>query len=163
MPAVVDLAAMRDAMKQLGGDPSKINPIVPVDLVIDHSIMVDNARTADALEKNEAREFERNKERFAFLKWGSTAFEGLTIVPPGNGIVHQVWCSVCPRAMRYAMQCCAVLCCAMNLCSVRCSVAWCCAAPCCTCPCTTYTLALSSPRLPPPPHLFPLPWCPALH
>jgi aconitate hydratase len=90
VPAVVDLAAMRDAMKQLGGDPSKINPIVPVDLVIDHSIMVDNARTADALEKNEAREFERNKERFAFLKWGSTAFEGLTIVPPGNGIVHQV-------------------------------------------------------------------------
>eukprot|EP00668_Euglena_longa_P015120 GGOE01019170.1.p1 GENE.GGOE01019170.1~~GGOE01019170.1.p1 ORF type:complete len:900 (-),score=293.50 GGOE01019170.1:221-2587(-) len=77
-------------MRELGGDPSKINPGVPVDLVIDHSIMVDNARAADALEKNEAREFERNKERFAFLKWGSTAFEGLTIVPPGNGIVHQV-------------------------------------------------------------------------
>eukprot|EP00667_Euglena_gracilis_P002603 EG_transcript_2608 len=90
VPAVVDLAAMRDAMRELSGDPAKINPGVPVDLVIDHSIMVDNARAADALEKNEAREFERNKERFAFLKWGSTAFEGLTIVPPGNGIVHQV-------------------------------------------------------------------------
>lgn len=90
VPAVVDLAAMRDAMKDLGGDPAKINPGVPVDLVIDHSIMVDSARGEDSLEKNEAREFERNQERFAFLKWGSTAFDGLTIVPPGNGIVHQI-------------------------------------------------------------------------
>jgi len=90
VPAVVDLAAMRDAMTGLGGDPKKINPVVPVDLVIDHSIMVDSARTPDAVERNEAKEFDRNRERFAFLKWGATAFEGLTIVPPGNGIVHQV-------------------------------------------------------------------------
>lgn len=90
VPAVVDLAAMRDATSRLGGDPRKINPLVPVDLVIDHSVQVDKARSADALEFNSAKEFERNHERFSFLKWGSTAFDGLTIVPPGNGIVHQV-------------------------------------------------------------------------
>jgi aconitate hydratase len=90
VPAVVDLAAMRDCVARLGGNPKKINPLVPVDLVIDHSVQVDASRSADALDKNEALEFERNAERFTFLKWGSTAFEGLQIVPPGNGIVHQV-------------------------------------------------------------------------
>jgi hypothetical protein len=84
------LAAMRDAMKRLGGDPSKINPRVPVDLVIDHSVQVDKFRTKDALEKNLELEMERNKERFVFLKWGAMAFQGLRIVPPGSGIVHQV-------------------------------------------------------------------------
>jgi aconitate hydratase len=88
VPAVVDLAAMRDAMKRLGGDPSKINPLCPVDLVIDHSVQVDVARSADAREKNEKLEFERNKARFSFLKWGSQAFDNFTIVPPGSGIVH---------------------------------------------------------------------------
>ena len=71
---MVDLAAMRDAVKRLGGDPEKINPLCPVDLVIDHSVQVDVARTADAREKNEELEFYRNRERFGFLKWGSTAF-----------------------------------------------------------------------------------------
>jgi aconitate hydratase len=90
VPAVVDLAAMRDAIKRLGGDPSRINPLCPVDLVIDHSVQVDFARTKDAREKNEALEFERNKERFQFLKWGSKAFNNFKIVPPSSGIVHQV-------------------------------------------------------------------------
>eukprot|EP00274_Cyanoptyche_gloeocystis_P008405 CAMPEP_0196659328 /NCGR_PEP_ID=MMETSP1086-20130531/34369_1 /TAXON_ID=77921 /ORGANISM="Cyanoptyche gloeocystis , Strain SAG4.97" /LENGTH=894 /DNA_ID=CAMNT_0041993261 /DNA_START=46 /DNA_END=2730 /DNA_ORIENTATION=- len=90
VPAVVDLAAMRDAMKRLGGDPAKINPLVPVDLVVDHSVQVDAFGSPEALEKNEALEFQRNHERFSFLKWGSKAFENLLIVPPGSGIVHQV-------------------------------------------------------------------------
>lgn len=90
VPAVVDLAAMRDCVARLGGNPAAINPLVPVDLVIDHSVQVDASRTADAKDQNEAKEFERNSERFTFLKWGSTAFEGLQIIPPGNGIVHQV-------------------------------------------------------------------------
>ncbi len=90
MPAVVDLAAMRDAIKRLGGDPSRINPLCPVDLVIDHSVQVDVARTADAREQNERLEFDRNRERFQFLKWGSKAFDNFSIVPPGSGIVHQV-------------------------------------------------------------------------
>ena len=90
VPAVVDFAAMRDAMKRLGGDPEKINPLCPADLVIDHSIQVDVARSADALDKNEEIEFNRNKERFQFLKWGQSAFENFLIVPPGSGIVHQV-------------------------------------------------------------------------
>lgn len=90
MPAVVDLAAMRTTMKELGGDPNKINPLCQVDLVIDHSVQVDVARDADAKEKNEEIEFNRNQERFAFLKWGEKAFENFRIVPPGNGIVHQV-------------------------------------------------------------------------
>ncbi len=81
---------MRDAMKRLGGDPSKINPLCPVDLVIDHSVQVDAARTQDALKKNEELEFQRNGERFQFLKWGSQAFDNFSIVPPGSGIVHQV-------------------------------------------------------------------------
>ncbi|KAJ7554965.1 hypothetical protein O6H91_05G017500 [Diphasiastrum complanatum] len=90
VPAIVDLAAMRDAIKRLGGDPNKINPLVPVDLVIDHSVQVDVARSPNALESNMQHEFHRNKERFAFLKWGATAFHNMLVVPPGSGIVHQV-------------------------------------------------------------------------
>jgi aconitate hydratase len=90
VPAVVDLAAMRDAITRLGGDPEKINPLVPVDLVIDHSVQVDVARAANALQANMELEFSRNKERFAFLKWGAKAFKNMLVVPPGSGIVHQV-------------------------------------------------------------------------
>ncbi|XKL62085.1 hypothetical protein PGB90_001918 [Kerria lacca] len=90
VPAVVDLAAMRDAIKDLGGDPDKINPVCPADLVIDHSIQVDFSKTSDSQQKNETVEFERNKERFTFLKWGAKAFRNMLIVPPGSGIVHQV-------------------------------------------------------------------------
>ncbi|GAB0094873.1 cytoplasmic aconitate hydratase [Sergentomyia squamirostris] len=90
VPAVVDFAAMRDAVLRLKGDPNKINPICPSDLVIDHSVQVDFARTPDALNKNQNLEFERNKERFTFLKWGAKAFDNMLIVPPGSGIVHQV-------------------------------------------------------------------------
>ncbi|CAM9888230.1 unnamed protein product [Lampetra planeri] len=90
VPAVVDFAAMRDAVKLLGGDPEKINPICPADLVIDHSIQVDSSGKTESLNKNQQLEFERNKERFVFLKWGSQAFRNMQIVPPGSGIVHQV-------------------------------------------------------------------------
>ncbi|HKG64161.1 MAG TPA: aconitate hydratase [Solirubrobacteraceae bacterium] len=90
VPCVVDLAAMRDAMADLGGDPSKINPLVPVELVIDHSVQVDVFGTRDAFRINAEKEFERNKERYAFLRWGQTAFEGFKAVPPDTGIVHQV-------------------------------------------------------------------------
>ncbi|KAF0313796.1 Cytoplasmic aconitate hydratase [Amphibalanus amphitrite] len=90
VPAVVDFAAMREAVRSLGGDPDKINPVCPSDLVIDHSVQADFTRTSDALKKNQALEFERNKERFQFLKWGSQAFRNMLIVPPGSGIVHQV-------------------------------------------------------------------------
>ncbi|KAH8292313.1 hypothetical protein KR054_008440, partial [Drosophila jambulina] len=90
VPAVVDFAAMRDAVRELGGNPEKINPICPADLVIDHSVQVDFARASDALAKNQSLEFERNKERFTFLKWGARAFDNMLIVPPGSGIVHQV-------------------------------------------------------------------------
>ena len=90
VPAVVDLAAMRDAMKKMGGDPDKINPLKKVDLVIDHSVQVDVFGTADARGKNESIEFNRNRERFQFLKWGQKAFKNFNIVPPGSGIVHQV-------------------------------------------------------------------------
>ncbi|NXY46702.1 ACOC hydratase, partial [Ceuthmochares aereus] len=90
VPAVVDFAAMRDAVKKLGGDPEKINPICPADLVIDHSIQVDFNRRPDSLQKNQDLEFERNKERFEFLKWGSKAFKNMRIIPPGSGIIHQV-------------------------------------------------------------------------
>lgn len=90
VPAVVDFAAMRDAVKKLGGNPEKINPICPADLVIDHSIQVDFNRRADSLKKNQDLEFERNKERFEFLKWGSQAFRNMRIIPPGSGIIHQV-------------------------------------------------------------------------
>ncbi|GAC14796.1 aconitate hydratase AcnA [Aliiglaciecola lipolytica] len=90
VPAVVDLAAMRDAMNQLGGDPTKINPLKPVDLVIDHSIMVDEYGSEDAFRNNTAIEVKRNKERYQFLKWGQKAFNNFKVVPPGKGIVHQV-------------------------------------------------------------------------
>ncbi|MBP6011738.1 MAG: aconitate hydratase AcnA [Alphaproteobacteria bacterium] len=90
VPAVVDLAAMRDAMKTLGGDPEKINPLAPVDLVIDHSVMVDYFGTKDSVKKNVAREFERNGERYSFLRWGQSAFDNFRVVPPGTGICHQV-------------------------------------------------------------------------
>ncbi|KAJ3679381.1 hypothetical protein LUZ60_017392 [Juncus effusus] len=90
VPAVVDLACMRDAMNKLGSDSNKINPLVPVDLVIDHSVQVDVARSENAVQINMEREFQRNQERFAFLKWGSTAFRNMLVVPPGSGIVHQV-------------------------------------------------------------------------
>ena len=90
VPAVVDLAAMRDAMKNLGGDPERINPLVPVDLVIDHSVMVDEFGTVQAFEANQALEYDRNFERYQFLKWGSEAFDNFRVVPPGTGICHQV-------------------------------------------------------------------------
>jgi aconitate hydratase len=90
VPAVVDLAAMRDAMKSLGGDPQKINPQVPVHLVIDHSVMVDEFGTPRAFEDNVALEYRRNAERYEFLKWGSKAFDNFKVVPPGTGICHQV-------------------------------------------------------------------------
>ena len=90
VPALVDLAAMRDAMKQLGGDPKKINPLIPCDLVIDHSVQVDYFGKANALLLNETIEFQRNAERYEFLKWGQSAFQNLRVVPPSTGIVHQV-------------------------------------------------------------------------
>jgi aconitate hydratase len=90
VPAVVDLAAMRDAMKALHGDPEKINPLTPVDLVIDHSVQVDFFARKDALKKNAAMEYERNGERYSFLRWGSQGFNRFRVVPPGTGICHQV-------------------------------------------------------------------------
>jgi aconitate hydratase len=90
VPCVVDLAAMRDAMKQLGGDPTLINPLQPVELVIDHSVQVDEFGTSNAFEMNALLEFSRNKERYSFLRWGQTGFRNLAIVPPDTGIVHQV-------------------------------------------------------------------------
>jgi aconitate hydratase len=90
VPAVVDLAVMRDAMSALKGNPRKINPLVPVDLVIDHSVMVDAFGNARAFDVNVEREYERNRERYAFLRWGSSAFDNFRVVPPGTGICHQV-------------------------------------------------------------------------
>jgi aconitate hydratase A / 2-methylisocitrate dehydratase len=90
VPAVVDLAAMREAMRQLGGDPARINPLSPADLVIDHSVQVDVFGTNDALRINAQIEFERNRERYKFLRWGQQAFDNFTVVPPATGIVHQV-------------------------------------------------------------------------
>ena len=90
VPAVVDLAAMRDAMKALGGNPSLINPLQPAELVIDHSVQVDEFGTPQALQLNAELEFQRNKERYAFLRWGQTAFKNFAIVPPDTGIVHQI-------------------------------------------------------------------------
>ena len=90
VPAVVDLAAMRDAMKKLGGDPKKINPLCPAELVIDHSVMVDYFGSKDAFALNAKLEFDRNKERYAFLRWGQNAFRNFKVVPPDTGIVHQV-------------------------------------------------------------------------
>src|SRR5215203_3684158 len=90
VPAIVDLAAMRSAMRELGGNPNKINPLVPSDLVIDHSVQVDAFGSAVALQFNAEREFERNRERYEFLKWGQQAFDNFTVVPPATGIIHQV-------------------------------------------------------------------------
>jgi aconitate hydratase len=90
VPAVVDLAAMRDAMKTLGGDPRRINPLIPVDLVIDHSVIVDEFGTPKAFARNVELEYERNLERYKFLKWGQVGFQNFSVVPPGTGICHQV-------------------------------------------------------------------------
>ncbi len=90
VPAVVDLAAMRDGIKALGGDPQKINPLNPVDLVIDHSVMIDEFGNPRAFQMNVDREYERNMERYTFLKWGQSAFNNFRVVPPGTGICHQV-------------------------------------------------------------------------
>src|SRR5436305_13381398 len=90
VPAVVDLAAMRDAMKTLGGDPSLINPLQPAELVIDHSVQVDEFGTANAFAANGILEFQRNLERYAFLRWGQGSFRNFAVVPPEMGIVHQI-------------------------------------------------------------------------
>ena len=90
VPCVVDLAAMRDAMSRLGGDPARVNPQIPVDLVIDHSVQVDQFGSRLALFYNAEREFERNRERYEFLKWGQNTFDNFSAVPPATGIVHQV-------------------------------------------------------------------------
>jgi aconitate hydratase len=90
VPAIVDLAALRSAMQRLGGDSAKINPVIPADLVIDHSIQVDFYGTSYALEENEKKEFERNSERYSFLRWAQKAFDNFRVVPPGRGIIHQV-------------------------------------------------------------------------
>jgi len=90
VPSIVDLAAMRDAMRDLGGDPAKINPLLPVELVIDHSVQVDEFATRLAMRRNVELEFERNRERYAFLRWGQTAFDNFAVVPPNTGICHQV-------------------------------------------------------------------------
>jgi aconitate hydratase len=90
VPAIVDLAAMRDAMRELGGDPEKINPLLPAELVIDHSVQVDEFATRTAIRRNAELEFERNRERYAFLRWGQTGFTNLKVVPPNTGICHQV-------------------------------------------------------------------------
>ncbi|MBO0712685.1 MAG: aconitate hydratase AcnA, partial [Acetobacteraceae bacterium] len=90
VPAVVDLAAMRDGIERLGGQAQHVNPLIPVDLVIDHSVMVDISATSDALQKNVDIEFDRNKERYEFLRWGQEAFDNFRVVPPGTGICHQV-------------------------------------------------------------------------
>ena len=90
VPAVVDLAAMRDAMAALGGDPARVNPLVPADLVIDHSVQIDAWGGAGAFAFNVEREYERNGERYQLLRWAQTAFRDLRVVPPGTGIIHQV-------------------------------------------------------------------------
>src|SRR6195256_3836759 len=90
VPCVVDLAAMRDALANLGADPKKANPLVPVDLVIDHSVQVDHYGTKDSFLQNSLLEFQRNQERYSFLRWGQTAFQNFRAVPPETGIVHQV-------------------------------------------------------------------------
>ncbi len=90
VPAIVDLAAMRDAMRDQGGDPARINPLIPAELVIDHSVQVDEFASRLAIERNVELEFERNRERYAFLRWGQTAFDNVKVVPPNTGICHQV-------------------------------------------------------------------------
>src|SRR4051794_35644379 len=90
VPCIVDLATMREAMAGLGGDPDKINPLAPAEMVIDHSVIADVFGRADAFERNVELEYERNRERYQFLRWGQTAFDEFKVVPPGTGIVHQV-------------------------------------------------------------------------
>ena len=90
VPAVVDLAAMRAATKRMGGDPGRINPLLPAELVIDHSVQIDEYGHAGALARNNEIEFSRNQERYAFLRWGQTAFRNFAVVPPDTGIVHQI-------------------------------------------------------------------------
>jgi aconitate hydratase A / 2-methylisocitrate dehydratase len=104
VPAVVDLAAMRDAIKSLGGDPERVNPLVPAELVIDHSVQVDEFGTAQAYDANSLLEFQRNRERYAFLKWGQTAFRNFSAVPPGMGICHQVNLEYLARVVFTAQQ-----------------------------------------------------------
>jgi aconitate hydratase len=99
VPAIVDLAAMRDAMDVLGGDPTRINPLAPAELVIDHSVVADIAGRPDAFIRNVELEFERNKERYAFLRWGQQAFADFKVVPPGTGIVHQINCEYLARVV----------------------------------------------------------------
>ena len=99
VPAIVDLAAMRDAMGVLGGDPTRINPLAPAELVIDHSVVADIAGRPDAFVRNVELEFERNKERYAFLRWGQQAFADFKVVPPGTGIVHQINCEYLARVV----------------------------------------------------------------
>ncbi len=90
VPCVVDLATMREAIVELGGDPAKVNPLAPAELVIDHSVIADVFGTKDSFEKNTDIEYERNRERYRFLRWGQGAFDEFKVVPPGTGIVHQV-------------------------------------------------------------------------
>jgi aconitate hydratase len=99
VPAIVDLAAMRDAMGELGGDPTKINPLAPAELVIDHSVVADIAGRPDAFVRNVELEFERNRERYAFLRWGQESFADFKVVPPGTGIVHQINCEYLARVV----------------------------------------------------------------
>uniref|UniRef100_A0A453REG0 Aconitate hydratase n=3 Tax=Triticinae TaxID=1648030 RepID=A0A453REG0_AEGTS len=103
VPVLVDLASMRDAMSELGGNPDKINPMVPADLVIDHSVTANVVRSQNAIQANMELEFERNKERFAFLKWGSSAFHNMLIIPPGSGIVHQPMSMVLPGVVGFKL------------------------------------------------------------
>ena len=90
VPCIVDLATMREAVADLGGDPSRVNPLAPAELVIDHSVQIDEFGSADAIERNMDIEYQRNGERYQFLRWGQTAFDDFKVVPPGMGIVHQV-------------------------------------------------------------------------
>ncbi|VAI73273.1 unnamed protein product [Triticum turgidum subsp. durum] len=103
VPVLVDFASMRDAMLELGGNPDKINPMVPADLVIDHSVTANVVRSQNAIQANMELEFERNKERFAFLKWGSSAFHNMLIIPPGSGIVHQPMSMVLPGVVGFKL------------------------------------------------------------
>jgi len=103
VPAVVDLAALRSAMKRMGGDPDKINPLIPVDLVIDHSVQVDEYDSPLALVTNAALEFERNRERYEFLRWGQAAFRNFNVVPPASGIIHQVNLEYLAKVVRHQL------------------------------------------------------------
>jgi len=102
VPAVVDLAALRSAMQRAGGDPNRTNPLIPADLVIDHSVNVDFFGTSDSLRANGAKEFERNRERYALLRWAQEAFDNLTVVPPNTGICHQVNLEFLAKVVRTA-------------------------------------------------------------